>query len=174
MKIKVMIVMISLLTASVFLSGGYGFWQKELTIKGDITVIPDAKKAIPVVNNIVPTANSVEGNANSVDTQKNEQPSDSTAIIDKNAQKPDQPNEQGKNNDMKEPTEQVNEIKQPEQLEASKPIVPTQPVKGIEQSTKEQAPSKLDYESSKDVDSSKVMESKEDSSLPLNNVGDKK
>ncbi|MGE4274068.1 MAG: hypothetical protein AB7E31_14600 [Desulfitobacterium sp.] len=47
MKIKgnVVIILISLATASVFISGGYGYWQKELMIKGDITVV----KPVPVV-----------------------------------------------------------------------------------------------------------------------------
>lgn len=175
MKIKVMIVMISFVTASIFLSGGYGFWQKELMIKGDITVIPDAKiMAIPPLKNIVPSAKGVEGNANSVDTQKNEQPSDAAVINDENAQKPDQPSEQGENNDKKDPMEQVKEIEQPKQIEPSKPIVSAEPENGVEQLPKEQAPLNLDNKSSNDVDSSKVTESKEEISLPQNNAGDKK
>lgn len=167
-----MIVMFSIITASIFVSGGYGLWQKELIIKGDITVIPDSKKVIPAVNNIIPNANSVEGNANPVDTQNNEQPSDATTIIDKNTQKPDQPNEQGEQVDKNEATEQVKE--EIKQLELSKPVVHKEPAKKIEQIPEEQAPSNQDNQSSKIIDSSNLSESKENICPPQIDVGDKK
>lgn len=39
MKKKVYILLLCVLTAFALMSGGYGFWEKKLTIKGSITVV---------------------------------------------------------------------------------------------------------------------------------------
>jgi len=47
MKIKIYFILVSLLCAIIFVSGGYGYWQKDLTIEGNITVVkPDANNEV--------------------------------------------------------------------------------------------------------------------------------
>jgi hypothetical protein len=39
MRLKILILFVSLLCSMLVISGGYGYWQKDLTIKGNITVV---------------------------------------------------------------------------------------------------------------------------------------
>jgi len=47
MRLKIPVLTVSLLCAMIIISGGYGYWQKDLTIKGNITVVrPDTKNEV--------------------------------------------------------------------------------------------------------------------------------
>lgn len=50
MKVSLLIVLLSMLCAFIFMPGGYGLWEKKLTIKGNITVVnpePQVSDNIP-------------------------------------------------------------------------------------------------------------------------------
>jgi len=144
MKIKGIILLTSLVTALVLTSGGYGYWQKELTIEGDITVVkPDPIIIVPLIGqpvpadtNVQPGDNTIGEDLNSKENQTEERLSNAPASIETNVQAPEQLGEQGdKTSDQVEPTEQVEDSEQ------------------SEKTTEEQAPSNDDNESSKNVES---------------------
>lgn len=53
MRKKITIVLISLLTALVVMSSGYGKWQKELNIKGKVVVVPTVESLKQLVEDEV-------------------------------------------------------------------------------------------------------------------------
>lgn len=56
MKLKITILLVSLLSATLVISGGYGYWQKDLTIKGNITVVrPDETNGVQQVEQPKPS-----------------------------------------------------------------------------------------------------------------------
>lgn len=175
MKAKVSILVVSLVMASVFVSGGYGFWEKELTIKGDITVVPDVKTVIPPVNPTVPNANNVEVNANPMDTQSSEQTSGAVEIVNTNTANPEQSKEQVTNNNIGETTKQEEATNATEQIvgnKASEDIVPSEPAKEMEQITHTEAPTYEVNAPSQITDVSKPTETKDVISTPQSDVGD--
>jgi len=147
MKIKGIILLTSLVTALVLTSGGYGYWQKELTIEGDITVVkPDPIIIVPLIGqpvpadtNVQPVDDTIGVDLNSTENQTEERLSNAPANLETNVQAPEQLGEQGdKTSDQVEPIEQVEQVEESEQSE---------------QTTEEPAPSNDDNESSKNVES---------------------
>jgi len=120
MKIKgnVVIILISLATATVFISGGYGYWQKELTIEGDITVV----KPVPVV--IKPLLGQQELLDPNTLPVGAEQLSDAPANSGVDAVNPGQQDPQGGHVDAGEPIVQVEEPTRPEQTQPEQQIYP--------------------------------------------------
>lgn len=154
MKIKVIIVMISLATATVFVSGGYGYWQKELTISGTITVVPKLEEPAVLVelntleniieleDEIKPNDNASEVNSNLADSQSDEPLPDAPDSTAMNPQELEQVEEQGEEVIKTEAVERVDATKATEQ------VVPNEQEKAIEQPNEEQALSNADNESS--------------------------
>lgn len=96
MKKKLPIIFVSIIAAFVLISGGYGFWEKELTISGTITVTEPAEElseAPPSINrapeNLIPSTTRYSVNA--FDAQVEEDEEDlQTEDVDTSPEKPDQ------------------------------------------------------------------------------------
>lgn len=74
MRLKISFLLVSLLCAIIFVSGGYGYWQKELTIEGNITVVePNANNdATPLEQIKAPVRSNIP--INSPEQPKNQLP----------------------------------------------------------------------------------------------------
>ena len=59
MRLKIPVLLVSLLSAMILVSGGYGYWQKDLTIKGNITVVsPETMAEVLPSGQAMPSVNS--------------------------------------------------------------------------------------------------------------------
>lgn len=159
MKIKgnVVIILISLATATVFISGGYGYWQKELKIEGNITVVKPVPVVIkPLLGQQVP----LDPNSLPVGEEQPDSPADSGM----DAVNPGQQNSQGDHADAEELIVQVEEPTRPEQTQPDQQAYPIGQIN-------EESPTDVENKTNETVGSPKT-ESAESANQPQGNVGD--
>ena len=80
MKVKLFVIIISLITASIFKSGGYGLWEKNLTIQGSIEVArpPELTRQftepalLPAISIEEPQAANISGSEGELDPEEEE------------------------------------------------------------------------------------------------------
>ena len=108
MRIKLFVIIISLVTASIFMSGGYGLWEKSLTIQGSIEVArpPELNRhdvgsaLLPAIILEEPQAANISGSEGELDPEEEVTP-DEKVIPDEDEVNPEAENTPDELNDPK-------------------------------------------------------------------------
>lgn len=185
MKIKGMIVLSSLVTAAVLISGGYGYWEKELIIEGDINVVkPESIMSIPPMGspllggtNTLPDSKLIGEDPNPIDSLNEEEIADSPVIDKDNSIDTEQPKEIDDNSEEAEQTKQVDKTEEPGESEQSEQTGQTEEnVKtgGSKEKDSISTTAEAPQAENKDKDKAEDKGDKETNSQSLDQMGDEK